>query len=208
MHQYIIDTEYAVRGIIDLITAEEILTAQLHRQYEGLSSKESYLSKSLQDAPYSEDVNPFQEQAIAIALYDTREALADLKKKIMELQKSIQAKGVSLDTLCGGLLQIAKQGISIVYGGLAGCPDGRSIGIGAETEKLKNVIWQARNQSMHYEEGNFKPSLIDCFAKLEASYGNKFSLTLNVGKNLAHDVIQELGWKDYSKYESDIQSLI
>lgn len=204
MHQYILDTEYAVRGIINLITAEEIQVAQLYERHEGLISKEIYLSKSLQDAPYNDDIIPVQEQAIAVALYDTRKDLADLKREIMKLQKSIEAKSVSLDALCGGLLQIAKQGISIVHGGLSGCSDGRSIG----AEKLKNIIWQARNQSMHYEEGNFKSTLIDCFTKLESSFGDKFSLTLNIGKNLAHDVIQELGWKDYSKYESDIQSLI
>lgn len=210
MHQYITDTEYAVRGLIELITVEEMQLAQLQSQYEGLSSKKRYLKQSLLNAPFDEDIVHLREQAMAITLYKTQEELADLQNQIVALQNSIDAKSVSIDALCGAILQIAKQGISIVHGGLSGCPDGRSIGTGTDAEKLKNVIWQARNQSMHYEEGNFKykQSLIDCFAKLENSWGSKFSLNLNANKNLAHAVIQELGWKDYLRYESDMQSLI
>jgi hypothetical protein len=203
MHQYIPDTEYAVRGLIELITAEERQLAQLQSQHEGLSSKERYLSQSLLNAPFN-DIAPLEEQAMAIALRKACEELADLQEQIMALQNSIGTKSVSIDVLCGAILQIAKQGISTAHGSLSRCPDGRSIG----TEKLKNVIWQARNQSMHYEEGNFRPPLINCFYKLEASCGSKFSLTLNAGKNLSHDVLKELGWKNYLGYESDMQSLI
>ncbi|MBW4541598.1 MAG: hypothetical protein KME43_20995 [Myxacorys chilensis ATA2-1-KO14] len=207
MHQYVDDTEYAVRGLIDLITTEERQLTQLQSHYEGLSSKEKDLKQWLLDAPLNDDVVPLQEQAMAITWHKTREELADLQKQIMALQSSIDAKSVSIDALCVAILQIAKQGISTVHSNLSKCPDGRIIGTGTDAEKLKNVIWQARNQSVHYEEGNFSSAVTTCFAKLEASCGSQFSLALNSGKNLAHDVIQELGWKDYSKYESDIQSL-
>lgn len=208
MHQYIADTEYAARGLIELITAEEKQLAQLQSQYNGLSSKVEHLNRFLLDAPFNDDVVPLQEQAMAVDMYRTREELADLERQIIALQNSIDAKGVSIDSLCGAVLQIAKQGISTVHGRLGACPDGRSIGTGVETEKLKNVIWQARNQSMHYEEGDFKQPVIDCFTKLEISFGSKFSLNENAGKNLAHYIIQELGWKDYLRYESDMQGLI
>jgi hypothetical protein len=203
MHQYILDTEYAVRGLIDLITVEEKQLSQLQNKYGGLSSKAKYLNQQLMDAPFNDNVDPLREQGIAIDSHRTHEELTNLQKQIVALQASIDAKSVSINVLCGAVLQIAKQGISIVYGHLSQCPDGRSIGI----EKLKNVIWQARNQSMHYEEGDFKQPVIDCFANLESSLGNQFSLSLNRGKNLAHDVIEELGWKDYSIYESDLKSL-
>lgn len=204
MHQYISDTEYAVRELINLITVEEKQLSEFQNKYKGLSSKEKYLNQELMNAPFNDDVDPLQEQAISIDWYKICEELADLQKQIVVLQASIDAKSVSIDALCGAVLQIAKQGISIVHSHLGQCPDGRGIG----TEKLKNVIWQARNQSMHYEEGNFKPPVTDCFANLEISLGNKFSLSLNMGKNLAHHVIEELGWKDYSTYESDLKSLI
>ncbi|MEA5449255.1 hypothetical protein VB780_11790 [Leptolyngbya sp. CCNP1308] len=207
MHQYIADTQYAVHGLIELITAEERELSQLQSQHEGISRKVEYLHQSLLDAQFN-DVAPLREQAIAIDSHRASEDLADLQKQIIELQNSISIKGASIDALCGAIFQIAKQGISTVHGGLDRCPDGRSIGKGAEVEKLKNVVWQARNQSMHYEEGSFQSPVTNCFSKLEASLGSKFSLSENAGKNLAHNVIQELGWKDYLRYESDMQSLI
>jgi hypothetical protein len=144
---------------------------------------------------------------MSLDLYKTHEKLVDLQKQIKAMQDPIDTKSVSIDALRGAILQIAKQEISIVYGDLSRCPNGRYIGTGDRAEKLKNVIWQSRNQTMHYEEGRYKPPVINCFRNLEASCGSKFSLTQNSRKNLAHDVIQELGWKDYSKYESDMQSL-
>lgn len=44
----------------------------------------------------------------------------------------------SLSALAGAVLQYGKQGISIVHGGLATCPDGRMI---LDVEPLKNVVW-------------------------------------------------------------------
>lgn len=207
MHQYITDTEYAVRGLVELITAEERRLDQLQGQYRGLSNKVEYLNKSLLDAPFNDDMAAFQEQAMAVDRHMTNEELSNLRKHISAAQDSIDAKSVSIDALCGAILQIAKQGISTVHGGLSGCPDGRSIGTGTGAASLKNVIWAARNQSMHYEE-NLNQHAIDCFAKLKDSCSDKFSLALNPGKNLAHDVIQELGWKDYLRYELDMRSLI
>ncbi len=202
MHQYLLDMEYAVRGLIGLITIEENVLSALRNKCEGLSRKENDLNQKLINASFNE-LDSLQEQAAAIALHKTSEELVNLKKQTVVLQFSIDAKSVSINALSGAILQIAKQGISITHGHLSQCPDGRNIG----KEKLKNVIWESRNQSIHYEEGNFRQPVIDCFANLEMLCGNKFSLSLNVGRNLAHDIIEELGWKDYSTYESDLRSL-
>ena len=203
MYQYVADTKYAVCGLIDLITVEEKRLSQFQNKYEGLSRKLKDLNQQLVYSPFN-DLDPLREQAIAIASYRTHEELTNLQNQIVALRDSIDVKNISINALCGAVLQIAKQGISVTqHRFLSQCPDGRSIG----TEKLKNVIWQARNQSLHYEEGNFNQHVTNCFANLEISLGNKFSLSLNMGKNLAHDVIEELGWKDYSTYESDLKSL-
>jgi hypothetical protein len=154
MHQYIADTEYAIHGLIDLITAEERQLTQLQSQHDGLRRKEKFLNQMLADAPFN-DILPLQEQALAITWHKTRAEIDDLQNQIIALQSSIDAKSDSINALCGAILQIAKQGISTVHRSLNVCPDGRGIGIGAGREKLKNVIWQARNQSMHYEENSF-----------------------------------------------------
>lgn len=58
MHQYISDTEYAVRGLIDLITVEEKQLSQFQNKYEGVSSKAKYLNQQLMDTPFNDDIVP------------------------------------------------------------------------------------------------------------------------------------------------------
>lgn len=204
MHQYILDTDYAVHSLIGLITGEEEQFVRYQSQHENAKEKEKHLHQQFMDSQFNDDVVPMQEQAKYIAWYGTHRELAELQRQITLLHMSIDFKSASIVALCGAVLQIAKQGISIVHSGLSNCPAGRAIG----SEYLKNVIWHGRNQSMHYEEGRFSQAVRDCFSSLEISFGNKFSLDLNTGKNLAHDVIDILGWKDYSIYKADLRTLL
>jgi hypothetical protein len=86
---------------------------------------------------------------------------------------------------------------------LDACPDGRLLA----GEPLNSVIWQGRNQALHWEEGSFKPQVVACFAKLEAAFGPRFSLT-GASSNLAKDVLDLLGWIDHPTYAADMQTLI
>jgi hypothetical protein len=208
MDQYIIDTEYAVENLIHLITIDEKQLFQYQNQCETAKEKEKYFYQQFIDSQFNDDVVTMQEQAKYVAWCqtneETRKRLTELQEQIRLLQMSINSKSYSISTLCGTVLQIAKQGISIVHNDLNNCPDGKNIGL----ENLKNVIWQGRNQSMHYEEGKFSQAVRDCFFNLEISFGNRFSLNLNGGQNLAHDVIEILDWKDYSIYQSDLKTLL
>lgn len=106
----------------------------------------------------------------------------------------------SLNIIAGSVLQISKQGISSVYGSLMNCPSGRILG----GETLKNIVWQGRNQAMHFEESNYNQKVIDCFANLKLDYGSRFSLG---NKNLAYEVVRLLGWTSYNNYENDMKLL-
>ncbi|QXE23648.1 hypothetical protein B6N60_02338 [Richelia sinica FACHB-800] len=128
-----------------------------------------------------------------------------LISQIEQLKNLIDAKSFAISSLCGALLQISKQGISIVHRGLGSCPNGRSIG----NDVLKNIIWQGRNQSMHYEENNPNQAVKNCFQNLETSFGSEFSLTLHPSENFAQKiVIKVLGWNEYQVYEQDMISLL
>jgi hypothetical protein len=107
----------------------------------------------------------------------------------------------STSIMCGALLQIAKQGLSMVHGMKQNVPGGRAIGL----TTLRDVIWEGRNQAMHFEEGNFKSSCVQCFSALQTLHGARFSLTQ--GKNLATYVVDALGWHTLSAYEADMLSL-
>ena len=110
----------------------------------------------------------------------------------------------SIDVTCGALLALSKQGISRVHGGLAACPTGRQIG----QTSLRDVVWQARNQSAHCEEGKYTPAVLAVFAQLEADFGQAFHLANGVTENRALMVVLLLDWLNDSVYDADVQSLI
>lgn len=119
--------------------------------------------------------------------------LLDKENEIFEIRK------FSVNALSGTLLQFAKQGISLVHGGLQTCPSGRQV---SPSLDLKTVIWQARNQSIHWEEGKLKQPVIHCFqllaTELQSKYGNYQA------QNLAFSVIEELGWKTQEDFSRDL----
>jgi hypothetical protein len=105
--------------------------------------------------------------------------------------------------MSGALLQSAKQAISYTYRGLTACPRGRNVG----SQSIKDVIWQARNQAVHFEAGKYDPLVLKCFQQLEADFGPDFSLTSNPKQNLAERVVTLLDWKSYDDYEKDMTQL-
>jgi len=122
-----------------------------------------------------------------------------------ELQRTINAlaaKEISLSALAGSLLQYAKQGIALQYGRQKhGCPDGRSIG----SQAVSEVIWQARNQSIHWEDGAFKDPVENCFTRLAAEIHPEFGDFRD--RNMAYDVVSYLGWRTFADFEADLVSL-
>lgn len=123
-------------------------------------------------------------------------------QELQELTNSLAAKEISLSALAGSLLQYAKQGIALQYGRQKhGCPAGRSIG----SQPLSEVIWQARNQAIHWEDGTFTPPVENCFNKLAAEVDPAFGDFKN--RNLAYNVVTSLGWRTFADLERDLLSL-
>jgi hypothetical protein len=127
-----------------------------------------------------------------------------LKSQVAELLASVGVRQHSVQVISGAILQIAKQGISLVYGAPSSAPAGRMLGSLA----LRDIIWQARNQSMHYEEGSFKKALVGLFSMLEAEQGLQFSLTAHAKQNRAKQALDALGWESYDSYLRDMQALL
>jgi hypothetical protein len=70
---------------------------------------------------------------------------------------------------------------------------------------LKNVIWQARNQAMHWEEGRLNEAVQDCFTALAAEVDQKFSVYRM--ENMAFNVVQLLGWRTFQEFSAGMMSL-
>lgn len=113
----------------------------------------------------------------------------------------MDSKQASITALSGALLQIAKQEISIKCKYLNLCPHGREIyGV-----KLKEIIWQGRNQCMHFDDsrGLHKPTN-DCFDQLNSHLPTPMKYTT---ENCAKQVLDILKWNDYTSYEVDMTSI-
>lgn len=111
----------------------------------------------------------------------------------------VSVREFSVAALSGSLLQFAKQGLSVQFGKhREGCPAGREIaGL-----PLNELIWQARNQALHWEEGNPHPPVTKCFDALAANIDEKFAAYKD--RSLAYDVICLLGWKTTDDFVRDM----
>jgi hypothetical protein len=206
MNTYIANTKYAVEELIELITMEESKLIEAGLQLGALQKQHEILYQDFLRKDFDPD-DHFNEHQLMNAFNKQSEVnlrIESIMKRINDLKKVIDTHAFSYQVLAGAILQIAKQGISIVNNGLTACPDGRIIG----NETLKNIIWQGRNQALHYEEGRFSPQVISCFNNLEHSFGSKFSLAQNQQQNLSKEVIELLGWRKYEAFERDMKSLL
>ncbi len=112
------------------------------------------------------------------------------EKEVALAAERVAAREFSISALSGSLLHYAKQGLALQFGRQRdGCPVGRQIaGL-----PLHEVIWQARNQALHWEEGKFNPPTLRCFEYLAANVDPRFGEYCN--RSMAYEVICLLGWK-------------
>lgn len=119
---------------------------------------------------------------------------------VSQVRDTFDAQAFARAAQSASLIQYAKQGISLVHGGLNRCPPGREI----SGQPLATVIWMARNQALHWEDGSFSESVTKSFEMLKAA-DPSFS-DYNI-RNMAFDIVSLIGWQDYDAYEADILSL-
>lgn len=204
MNQYIEDTAIAVRGLFSLIGDDESILRAKQIELESTLKRQrqakAILYYGVPMTGSGEDATPYYEKKER----DARRTKNELKGSIEAMEAAILAKETSVQALAGAILQIAKQGISIVRGNPANCPSGRSIG----RENLKNVIWQARNQSMHWEVNSFHPSVQTCFANLYLDFGADYQLQSSSPRSFAKQILHLLEWTNYETYENDMVSLL
>jgi hypothetical protein len=200
MHQYISDTEYAVAHLTAALVTDRAELARLEEEQRVALAKESYF-----------DIAFLQRQMHPSANYwygQLREAQGDrtaLDSEIARIQARLMDKRFSLSALASALLQIAKQGISVVRRNPASCPDGRLIcGV-----PLKWVIWSGRNQALHYEE----PRMVNAetynnLHTMGQNGGHPLLLEARSGESLSLPVVEHLGWFTFEAYRDDMRSLI
>jgi len=121
-----------------------------------------------------------------------------------ELHEAHEAHTFSIGALSAALLQLARQGISIVHGTPDNANCVRTIAV---NWCLPDIIWAARNQAMHWEDGKFDDEVEAVFADLNKHFGSPFDEFR--ARNMAFEVVDQiLGWKDWETLSADLEELV
>jgi len=211
MHQYIIETGNTVRTLFELLIHEESLikeqTEKLHKAVIEINAH----GWNFQTDDLNDD---FPETFIKAAFFRIENSTASankLKSEIAKYQAVLGTHQSTTQTLCASILQIAKQGISLIHGSLLlpdryiiDTPPGRMLA----SLTLRDIIWQACNQVTQCKKETYEKPVIDLFTELERFYGPQFSLEQHSHQSRAKKIIHLLGWLDYRDYVIDMQLLI
>lgn len=204
MHQYLQDTEFATQNLFQLATQEEVQLRQLVDTLRDSERRMRVHQWDFQTSDLNEDFSDAYVMAAFARAANASQEVDQLKREIVVLQGRIGTRQHAIQSISGAILQIAKQGISLVHGQPGNGPTGRALG----SLVIRDIIVQARNQSMHYEEGNPRNGVRLLFDALKSDHGDVFCLKLHAGQNRAKQVLDLLGWNSYAAYLDDMRTLL
>jgi hypothetical protein len=121
----------------------------------------------------------------------------DIRNKIA----SINATREAVEIAAGAVLQLAKQSLSFRFGKKpADTPNTRKIG----TQSIIDVIWQGRNNALHWEESKPHDKVRTMLKQLKKDTG----LDIRFNKNNALAIVNELGWTKVDNVILDLRAII
>lgn len=201
MKIWLAESAHATTSLIPLIWAE-------HDAVEAAAMKLKALEQETergyrQSAAFMDDID---DEGLATAIHWDTYFGPDKERHHAEVElegirATLEARSASRNSIAAAMLQIAKQGLSAVHGGLAPVPPGRTI----HGVELKQIIWQGRNQAMHWEDGQPHKGVINCFNALKAAADPTFGDYDT--RSLAFDVVSLLGWRDQAAFVADLLTL-
>ena len=203
MNKYLDGIEYAATSLIELIWADfekleecnsrlKTLTAEFKVKYQVFLANEFHPAAN------------FYHAQMAKAYESVAKPKAELEKEIKDVSESIDAKSASIAALSGAILQIAKQCISLKYGKPQNAPDGEKI----DGILIKEIIWEGRNQSIHYENPKeISDNVVTLFSSLDEIRDDEITWNTKSQTNFAFEIVQFLGWRTFSDFEKHLKSL-
>lgn len=203
MHQYNRDTEFAASNLIALARDEASQLRTLQNELRQIEAEVAYHYWDFSTSDMNDDFPEYQSISAFRRMSEAQAKKQQQEHRISSIQSSMESKSSAVEFIAGSILQLARQGISIVHSNDPNSPPGRMIG----SVSLREVVWFGRNQAIHYEERPKMP-VVNLFRVLEEEQGQHFSLSMNQGKNMAKHVINLLGWNSYEAYLSDMESLL
>jgi len=218
MPDYLAEVRHAVEGLLPLIWKEQDALSDIERQFAERKDELARLERQVRDeytnvAWLEANGEDWDDDGLATLRrwdnyfgpdkerYHLSHQLPGLQAAVESLQASVEAHRFSVGVLASAVIQIAKQGLALVHGGKPTAA-GRTIG---SSRQLSEVIWQARNQALHWEEQSFRTQVVDCFTTLANEVDQVFGDYRS--RNMALDVIKELGWFTFGNLEGDLLTL-
>lgn len=135
------------------------------------------------------------------------EELERVSRQRLKLDATTQALRTfenSANILAGSVIQIAQQGMSIVHGSIKTYPyTGRKVA----GSNMRDLVWQGRNQAMHYETTATRADWKAVFAILDKANPGGFSLRPPY-KSHAKAIFDLLGWQSHAVYVADMHALL
>jgi hypothetical protein len=204
MRDYLTEIEFAAGRLIPMVWEErtnlQTLEAELAELVRLVGQNYDRAADVAMNALDGEDV------ALATGMYwenyfgdDKARFHKDEDRK--RLADQVAAHALSVSSIAAALLQFAKGGLSLAHGGFKNCPQGRALG----GQFLKDVVWEGRNQAIHWEEGKPREATQRCFDSLSKDFGASFSEYRT--RNMAMDIVAILGWTDFERFKADMLSL-
>jgi hypothetical protein len=202
LSDYLTEVEHAVRTVIAEIHTEHQHLARLQLELAALTAA---TDDGYQRADFLA-LNPdLDDEGLGTAIHwdtyfgpdkDRHHKATDVQDR----EARVVTRSFSVAALSGNLLQYAKQGLSMRYGKHRhGCPTGREIAGLAVHE----IIWQGRNQALHWEEGEPHLPVVNCFERLAATANAAFSDYKT--RNVAYEVVTLLDWRTVDDFNRDMQ---
>lgn len=203
MKKYIDETKYATSSLINLIWADHDSLEKLNDQLKKLTAEFDVRYQVFMANEFHPAANYYHAQ-MAKAHQGIAEPKAELEKKIKDVAESIDAKSASIAALSGALLQLAKQCLSLRYGKPQNAPAGADI----SGVLVKDIIFEGRNQSIHYENPKeISENVTKLFAELDAIRKDGNNWDAKSQTNFAFEVVKLLGWRKFSDFEAHLLSI-
>ena len=207
MHPYLVNTRPAAEVIIDAVFQEERELVALRLQLTA--AEPNALERGAADFVRFTDAGDDDEgigQLRIAEAWDARVQINRLSQTVERLARSIADKEQAAVALCGALRQIAKTGITGKAGPAKGKLTVSGPGRVIDGLTLSDLVWGARNQSMHLESAPTNPLTKRVFDTLFTAHSSRFDAAL--GNDLAREVIDLLGWTELSNYEADMATIL
>ena len=157
MHQYIVKTGNTVRSLLELVNHEDSLIKEHTAKLREVMVEIKTHGWDFRTNDLNDDFSDTYVMAAFFRLANSTAGTDSLKSEITRFQALVGAHQLTTQIICGSILQLAKQGISLAHGSflapdsyLTGTPPGRMLTL----LTLRDIIWQACNQTVQCKEGS------------------------------------------------------